>query len=124
MSTWRRIAIDLFPVIKQDIEESGGPGEAWSYIEYRLLDALNNGDTQYIKHVKQYFSWCISTKYEDTPHQAVLCGFLEDIGRNKHYWPHLSKLLTKQQFEYYKPSLGYARPAEFIKEMEATFYDR
>lgn len=124
MSTWRRKAIELFPEIKREIEESLGPGEAWIYIEENLLDAFLNGDNNYIKSVKQYFSWSISTRPVDSPHQAALCGFLEDIGREKKYWPYFPKLFTKRQFELYMPSLSYSISEKEKKVMENAFYNK
>jgi hypothetical protein len=124
MSTWRRKAIELFPDFKREIEESHGVGEAWGIIEYDLLFALENLNENYIKSVKQYFTWCINTHVNSEPHQSALCGFIEDIGTKKQYWPYLDLLLTSPQFECYKSVLGYSISQEQLKVMENSFYKR
>lgn len=61
MSTWRRKALELFPEFKQEIEESNSPSDVWFEIENYLIKALKNSDDDFIKSVKQYFSWSVAT---------------------------------------------------------------
>jgi hypothetical protein len=124
MSTWRRKALDLFPEFKQEIEESDSPTDVWFEVESNLINALKNSDDDFIKSVKQYFSWCVGTNDCSIPHQSATCGFLENIGYRKEYWPYLNILFTTQQFKMYKTTLGYSLSKEKLGEMENAFYGK
>ena len=127
MSTWRRKAIEFFPEMKSFIEQSDTPGCLWLEIYSLLKSAVEESNDSFIQNVLKYLTWCTSDAAghsSNNIHQAVSCGFLEDIGNNKKLWPYFNQWFNKAQFEQYKMVLSYGFSPDKTKELENIFYGR
>ena len=123
MSAWKKKAIELFPNLKSDIEISDSVTEVWWLIGEKLIEAFSTNNLSYIKSVKQYIAWC-SNSGNDSAYQALHCGFYEDLGTNKLFWPYIHQLINQQQFEKLKNLWKHCLSEDKINEIEGIFNDR
>jgi hypothetical protein len=124
MSAWRAKAIEMFPELKRDVEESKRAGELW----FSLFSVFKHGimtedyDTSLL--VSEYADWCITnTSALDVsgPHQATLMGFYESIAYDKGIWHQLSKALPKRQFLQNIGTFKYCLSDSEIEHMKQCF---
>jgi hypothetical protein len=127
MSTWRRKAIEFLPENKQLIEAAESPTQLWIELHSVFLKAIEGGDEKLQKNILGYANWCASDEAGSSAnetHQAVYCGFLEDITMNRKHFPLFKKWFSPAQFEKYKGSFMYSLDEKLMKELEDIFYGK
>jgi hypothetical protein len=127
MSTWRRKALEILPEQKVMIESSQSPGELWCDLSALFFEYAKNDENELIKKIIRYASWCTSPEAGDESgetHQAVYCGFLEDITRYHNYFPNFKAWFRPSEFEKFKGSFMYALSEKDYKYLEDLFYGR
>ena len=123
MSKWRRKALELLPNDKRRIEEADSAGDLWCDLSFYFIDCVENEDEGRVKAIIKYASWCTSATSNHIQ-QAVYCGFLEDITRNRKYFPLFKDWFTPVEFEKYKGSFMYALIPDMYKILESEFYEK
>jgi len=127
MSRWRRTALELLPQHKKTIERAHSPMALWIELSMLFEDHVQEGNKEIIRKILDYASWCGSEKSGKLPNDtstAVYCGFYEDIGGNKSFWPFLNQWFSKAEYEKLKGSFGYFLNEEEVKELNRIFYKK
>lgn len=126
MSTWRRKALELIPEKRILIDSTDSPSGLWVELYFEFDKAVDSSNQELILKILQYLRWCYSDAAGDISnetHQAVNCGFLEDITRNKKHWPLFKNWFNKIEFENYKGSFQYSLNEKEYKELEDVYYN-
>ena len=127
MSTWRKKAIELLPEQKQVIERSESPTDLWIELYNIFQECIINDNKELIKRIIMLAVWSTSEQAGEASnetHQAVYCGFLEDITQNKKNFPLFKQWFNTAQYEKYKGSFMYALDEKEYKELENIFYEK
>ncbi|MBW0145880.1 hypothetical protein [Marinobacter arenosus] len=111
MENWKQAAIKFFPDIEADLLAVESPSELWIEIEFWFFKAVERGDSEFQQRVIGFLNYCTSGVLGDKSsqiQQAVYCGILENIGRNKRCWPYLGEWFDRASFDQYRGSLIYS----------------
>lgn len=124
MSIWRKKALEFIPEFRKDIESCESSTLLWSDLSYEFLRALKVDNQVFIQGVLEYLKWSVSDYASEETQQAVYCGFLEDIVKNKLYWPLFSKWFNQAEFNQYKNSFQYTLSEVDYNDFENVFYGK
>ena len=79
MSTWRSKAIESFPDLRQEFEQSDATiYDVFFGLLPRLRDAHDRGDTEELKRIYGFASWCYRQETEELWNAAAV-GFYEHL---------------------------------------------
>lgn len=127
MSAWRRKALELLPELRLRIESSNSPGELWDGLHSIFEESIKSNNEKMTSSIIKYLTWCTSEEAGDVSnetHQAVYCGFLEDITQNRKHFPLFKNWFNTVQFEEYKGSFQYTLSEKEFEMLENDFYEK
>ena len=104
MSAWRRKALEILPEYRQIIETADNVVYLWFKLSFAFKEGIEKNNNDSCSKILEYAFWCTSDEAGDVnsqTQQAVYCGFMEDIAREK-YFPFFQDWFRPYQFEKYK----------------------
>ena len=119
MSTWRRKAVELFPDLREEIED---PGTSVMSLFFELLprchSAHDRGDSEELKRIYGFADWCASQKTKELWNAAGV-GFYEHLADSDRTLEVIPLWVRKPIFEdiagLLEARVGAARVAELRK---------
>jgi hypothetical protein len=98
MSTWRRVAIEKMPRLREVVADSVNIYDLWNGLFRRFLAAHSDPtDDELIGQIYEYAWWCVSAR-DDNTRNAGLLSFFEDLPLHPGVWPHMAKWLSAEEF--------------------------
>lgn len=125
MSAWRREAIEFLPEYKETIEKAQSPSELWIELGNYFELAFRNSDKETITCILKFMRYALANAKDNSPSsskQAIYCGFLEELARNKQYWNEFNKWFSRVEYLDYRNSFGYTLSEKEMKELDDLFY--
>ncbi len=117
----------MLPIEKMIIESAESPFELWCELTDIFIKAIPLNNEAIISSILKYADWCSSQsdgKTYNEAHQAVSCGFMEDITGNHEHWPKFKNWFNRVQYENYKGSFSYALSKTEFKKFEDIYFGR
>ncbi len=107
MSAWRRVALKVFEDDQTWIQNTENAHMLWTEISLIFSIAVEKDDHKFIQQALKYARWCASPSSgpdDGDAVQGLLCGFCEDIARDKKLWPFFKIWFSTSECEYYSGS--------------------
>jgi hypothetical protein len=100
MSAWRRVALERFPKLREEIERSENVSMLWTDLYLRFFRAHEEPvDLEMIRRCYEYAWWCFNESKNPDVTDAVGMGFYENLPTDKLVRQRLAEHLTTEQFE-------------------------
>lgn len=125
MSTWRRIALETLPELRQTIERADSPMVLWIELHWALERAycLQPPDDDRIARLYRYAEWSWDSPNADA-RSAVACAFYEHIPQNGTIARDLSRWMTTERFRQLEEVFRYFLSEEQFQKFRTRFLDR
>jgi hypothetical protein len=100
MSQWRRVAIEMMPQLKQDIEQAQTPEDLWDLLaQYTDIAYAEPKDEELLTKIFGYAHWCLQTPIDEPLFYAVTRDFYGLIVRDKVRRKDMPFRITKADFQ-------------------------
>ena len=126
MSVWRRVAIEKFPKLREEVERSESLGMLWTQLYLRFLRAHEEPvDLEMIRRCYEYAWWCFNQSRNQDVTDKVGMGFYENLPTDRLVRQRIAEHLTTEQFGKVAGYLAYfLGPEKFGQFSEEFFKER
>ena len=130
METWQAKALELFPYLREEIEEQSTPMGLWIELKFVLDDLYEEQppNDERIGKFYEYAAWCFEQPRTDNAEtdlsSAVAVCFIEDIPTHKRISADVYRWMSAESFDGFENLFRYHLSDEEFKKFSAEFHTK
>ena len=120
MSTWRKMALELFPNYKDEIERHETRTDLWIFLNDQFIKAYLANDDEGAMSVVKFYRWCVSAETYPIPNDLqsdAVVNFIEDNISTDDGFRALFKYMSPNEILFYSSNIAYAQKLESYGEV-------